>query len=173
MIRRIVLIGLLAVVSLGVTAAPVGANSGDVITRGHSSGASVWKLKLSREDGRLETEFEVDQNINNRLWNVSMYQNGAKTPLPREPRPTRRSVSPRCRRGSHRDRTGPPRGAAAGRVLGSCPQRSRDRVSSADRPEGFWMLAACSFGGFGAGIGPGHLPGGYRRRPFRRPVNMG
>jgi hypothetical protein len=75
MIRRIVLIGLLAVASLGVTAAPVGANAGDVITRGHCSGASVWKLKLSREDGRIETEFEVDQNLNNRLWNVSIAQN--------------------------------------------------------------------------------------------------
>jgi hypothetical protein len=77
MIRRTVLIGLLAVASLGVTAAPAAANAGDIITRGHCSGATVWKLKLSREDGRLETEFEVDQNLNNRLWNVSIYQNGA------------------------------------------------------------------------------------------------
>jgi hypothetical protein len=77
MIRRIAFIGLLAVASLGTTAAPVGANSGDVITRGQCSGASVWKLKLGYENGRLETEFEVDQNVNGRLWYVSMYQNGA------------------------------------------------------------------------------------------------
>ena len=76
MIRRIVLIGLLAVASLGAAAAPVAAKSGDVIVRGHCTGASVWNLKLSPEDGRIETEFQVDQNRNGRLWRVSLTQNG-------------------------------------------------------------------------------------------------
>lgn len=76
MIRRTVLVGLLAVAALGATGAPVAAKSGDVITRGHCSGASVWKLKLSPENGRIEVEFEVDQNRNNRLWRVSLAQNG-------------------------------------------------------------------------------------------------
>jgi hypothetical protein len=78
MIRRTILVGLLAVASLGVAAAPVAAKSGDdVITRGSCSGATDWKLKIGPEDGRIEVEFEVDQNRNNRLWRVVMAQNGA------------------------------------------------------------------------------------------------
>lgn len=76
MIRRTILIGLLAVASLGATSAPVAAKSGDIIVRGHCSGASVWKLKLGPEDGRIEVEFQVDQNRNDRLWRVSLTQNG-------------------------------------------------------------------------------------------------
>jgi hypothetical protein len=75
MLRRIILVGILAVSSLGATGGPVAAKSGDVIVRGHCSGASVWKLKLSREDGRIEVEFEVDQNRNGRLWRVALVQN--------------------------------------------------------------------------------------------------
>jgi len=75
MFRRTILVGLLAVASLGATGAPVAAKSGDVITRGHCSAASVWKLKLSPENGRIEVELEVDQNRNNRLWRVSLVQN--------------------------------------------------------------------------------------------------
>lgn len=77
MIRRTVLIGLLAVAALGATSGSVAAKSGDgrVIARGNCSGATDWKLKLSPEDGRIEVEFEVDQNRNNRLWRVSLAQN--------------------------------------------------------------------------------------------------
>jgi len=76
MIRRTILIGLLAIAALGATGAPVAAKSGDVIARGHCSASSVWKLKLSPEDGRIEVEFQVDQNRNNRLWRVSITDNG-------------------------------------------------------------------------------------------------
>jgi hypothetical protein len=79
MLRRFTLIGLLAVAALGAVAAPVAAKSGDVVTRGNCTGATDWKLKLSREDGRIEVEFEVDQNRNNRLWRVSVAQNGTTT----------------------------------------------------------------------------------------------
>ena len=76
MIRRVILIGLLAIASLGAASSPVAAKSGDVITRGHCTGSSVWKLKLGPEDGRIEAEFEVDQNRNHRLWKVAMAKNG-------------------------------------------------------------------------------------------------
>lgn len=76
MIRRTILVGLLAVAALGATGAPAAAKSGDVIAQGHCSGSSVWKLKLSPEDGRIEVEFQVDQNRNDRLWRVSLAQNG-------------------------------------------------------------------------------------------------
>ena len=44
--------------------------------RGSCSGATDWKLKLSKEDGRIEVEFEVDQNRNRRTWNVQLKQDG-------------------------------------------------------------------------------------------------
>ena len=46
------------------------AKDGDVIERGPCSGSSDWKLKLSPENGRLEVEFEVDQNVTGDDWRV-------------------------------------------------------------------------------------------------------
>ncbi len=77
MIRRIILVGLLAVAALGATGSPVEAKSGAVVVRGHCSGASVYKLKLSPEGSRIEVEFQVDQNRNNRLWKVVLTHNGS------------------------------------------------------------------------------------------------
>jgi hypothetical protein len=54
------------------------AGRGDrVIVRGACSGASTWKLKLKHEDGRIEAEFEVDQNRVGRRWRVVLRRNGA------------------------------------------------------------------------------------------------
>ena len=52
-------------VALFVIAVPAVASAGDrdVIREGPCSGRSDWKLKLSPEDGRIEVEFEVDQNV--------------------------------------------------------------------------------------------------------------
>jgi hypothetical protein len=52
------------------------ARDGDVIRRGDCTSASDWKLKLSPEDGRIEVEFEVDQNRNGQTWNVRLKQDG-------------------------------------------------------------------------------------------------
>jgi len=58
-------------------AAPVAAaKGGGKVYTGHCSGASTWKLKLSNEDGRIATEFEVDQNRVGRAWNVTLSDNG-------------------------------------------------------------------------------------------------
>jgi hypothetical protein len=40
------------------------AKDGDVLVQGTCTGATTSKLKLSEEDGRIEVEFEVDQNRN-------------------------------------------------------------------------------------------------------------
>ena len=76
--RRLVLVSSLSLLTLGAVAAPSGtlAKDGDVIRRGDCSGATDWKLKLSKEDGRIEVEFEVDQNRNRRTWNVQLKQDG-------------------------------------------------------------------------------------------------
>jgi hypothetical protein len=71
-------------VALGAAAAAVAlvpasaaAKDGDIIKRVTCSQGSTAKLKLSEEDGRIETEFEVDQNRNGVRWNVTLRRNGA------------------------------------------------------------------------------------------------
>jgi hypothetical protein len=48
----------------------------DVRKSGKCAARSTWKLKLSKDDGRIETEFEVDQNRVGRDWKVTLKHNG-------------------------------------------------------------------------------------------------
>ena len=67
--KRLVLacaIGAAALVAIPATSA----KDGDVLVRGTCTKASSSKLKLSEEDGRIEVEFEVDQNRNGVRWTV-------------------------------------------------------------------------------------------------------
>jgi hypothetical protein len=59
-------VGAAALVLIPATAA----KDGDVLVRGTCTGATTSKLKLSEEDGRIEVEFEVDQNRNGVRWSV-------------------------------------------------------------------------------------------------------
>ena len=72
--------GLIAALSglvLAFTIAPLAvAKDGDVLVRGTCTGSTTSKLKLSEENGRIEVEFEVDQNRNGVRWNVSIFRNG-------------------------------------------------------------------------------------------------
>ena len=65
----------LALLSLG---SPALAKDGDVLVRGTCTGKSTSKLKLSAENGRIEVEFEVDQNRNGVPWTVVLTRNGAR-----------------------------------------------------------------------------------------------
>ncbi len=76
MFRRIALVSLLAVSALGATSGTVAAKSTAIVHSGSCSGATDWKLKIKPDNGRIQVEFEVDQNRNNRLWKVVMAQNG-------------------------------------------------------------------------------------------------
>jgi hypothetical protein len=61
-------------------AAPGPASAGDredVEKEGRCSQGTRWELDLSEEDGRIEVEFEVDQNRNGVRWNVVLRQRGA------------------------------------------------------------------------------------------------
>jgi len=59
-------------------AAPMTASAkdGDILRRGDCTARSDWRLKLSPENGRIEVEFEVDQNRNGQRWNMKMKRNG-------------------------------------------------------------------------------------------------
>jgi len=59
-------------------AAPVLAKDGDVERSGTCTGSSSAKLKLSPENGRIEVEFEVDQNRTGVRWEVVLKRNGSQ-----------------------------------------------------------------------------------------------
>lgn len=63
-----------ALVALGCSSAL--AKDTDIERAGTCSGASSAKLKLSPEDGRIEVEFEVDQNRVGVRWDVVLKRNG-------------------------------------------------------------------------------------------------
>lgn len=48
----------------------------DVRVRGACTLSSTAKLKLSPEDGRVEVEFEVNENRNGSRWGVALSRNG-------------------------------------------------------------------------------------------------
>jgi hypothetical protein len=63
----------------GLLAAPAGtAKDRDVRVAGSCTKASTSKMKLSEEDGRIDVEFEVDQNRNGVRWTVVVSQNGTR-----------------------------------------------------------------------------------------------
>jgi hypothetical protein len=78
--RRRLAVGLVAmgvVFALGLLSSRAAfAKDGDVIKRVGCSGGSTAKLKLSDEDGRIEVEFEVDQNRNGVPWRVRITRPG-------------------------------------------------------------------------------------------------
>lgn len=65
--------GLLSAV---VPAAMAGDN--DVRRGGGCSSDSTWKLKLSEEDGGIEVEYEVDQNVTGDRWRVKLFRDGKR-----------------------------------------------------------------------------------------------
>jgi hypothetical protein len=76
-IRAMVATAVLGTLLIGGAAMPAAlARDGDVIRRGACSGRSDWKLKLSEENGRIEVEYEVDQNRVGDVWRVRIRHNG-------------------------------------------------------------------------------------------------
>ena len=49
-----------------------------MLVRGTCTAKSASKLKLSAENGRIEVEFEVDQNRNGVPWTVVLTRNGTR-----------------------------------------------------------------------------------------------
>lgn len=68
----VALVGLAAVVP---TVAP--AKTPEIIRTGGCSNGADWKLKAKLDNGRIEVEFEIDQNVNGRRWNVTISRDGA------------------------------------------------------------------------------------------------
>jgi hypothetical protein len=62
-------------VAIGTAALPASASSHDVVHKS-SCGSGVIKLKASHDDGRIETEVEVDTNRTGQTWTVRIFRNG-------------------------------------------------------------------------------------------------
>ncbi len=113
--------------ALALIAAPAGsAKDGDVLVAGSCTRASSAKLKLSEENGRIEVEFEVDQNRNGVRWSVRIRQNGAQ--IRRFSRVTR-----------------PPSGSFEARVLAANRAGADTFRASATSPSGEVCTARASF----------------------------
>jgi hypothetical protein len=71
------LVGALTVGALAVPAVTFASGGGaGVRSTGTCTVHSTAKLKAKHDNGRIEVEFEVDQNRNRRLWNVTVSDNG-------------------------------------------------------------------------------------------------
>jgi hypothetical protein len=69
--------GLAALMAGGILAsAPHAFARGGITTEGACSGASRWKLTLSIDNGRVQSEFEVDENVVGDTWKIRMSDNG-------------------------------------------------------------------------------------------------
>lgn len=75
--KRTLMISIAAIpAALALLAATATAKDGDVRVGGSCTGSTSAKIKLSPEDGRIETEFEVDQNRSGVTWKVVLRRNG-------------------------------------------------------------------------------------------------
>ena len=75
-----VVLALAALVALGLASAAHAAQAKGprVLVAGKCSSTSSSKMKLSRENGRIEVELEVDQNRSGVRWAVTLTQNGTR-----------------------------------------------------------------------------------------------
>jgi hypothetical protein len=80
MLKHAVVLTVISVAGLGLLGlgSPALAKDGDVLVRGTCTGTSASKLKLGSEDGRIEVEFEVDQNRNGVVWTVVLTRDGTR-----------------------------------------------------------------------------------------------
>jgi hypothetical protein len=70
--KRPLTASVIAIAALAAPAAAISSGSDDAEVReaGRCSDASSSKIKVKEDDGRLEVEFEVDQNVNGDTWKV-------------------------------------------------------------------------------------------------------
>ncbi len=80
--HKLTLIGIAALAAAMLTVASTAFASGgkggrQIIKTGKCSASSTWKLKVKSDDGRIETEFQVDQNRVGKRWRVKLFRNGS------------------------------------------------------------------------------------------------
>lgn len=71
---RLIMAGLVAATILAVT--PAAFAKGGVQKTGRCSANSTWTLKAQHDNGKIEVEFQVDENVNGDTWAVRLRDNG-------------------------------------------------------------------------------------------------
>ncbi len=94
---------------------PATARGGDIRVAGRCTNGSAAKLKLSEENGRIEAEFEVDQNRNGVRWTVVLRRNGGVV--------RRATAVTRAPSGSFEARAVVANGAGADRITATATRR--------------------------------------------------
>jgi hypothetical protein len=74
--KKEIVFALVAAFVLLVPAGIAAAGQNDVIREGSCGNASDWKIKVSPDNGRIEVEFEVDQNVSGDRWRVRIRHDG-------------------------------------------------------------------------------------------------
>jgi hypothetical protein len=74
--RRLTILIAVLVAGAALPALALARNDPGVIRTGKCSNGANWKLKAKHDDGLIEVEFEVDQNVNGRRWNVVLRRDG-------------------------------------------------------------------------------------------------
>lgn len=70
---KLIRFGLAALVAASMfSATPASA----AVRSGRCGQGSQWKMNVGFDDGRLDGEFEVDQNLRNRRWEITIRDNG-------------------------------------------------------------------------------------------------
>lgn len=68
-------VGMVAVFAAATPAMASG--GGEVARQGTCTGSAHWKLKAKADDGRIETQAEVDSNRNGQTWRWRIVHNGS------------------------------------------------------------------------------------------------
>lgn len=79
--KKVMLIGVAALAGVALVLAPTALagpakHHNRVVKSGNCTVASTWKLKAKADDGRIEVEFEVDQNRVGKRWRVTLERDG-------------------------------------------------------------------------------------------------
>lgn len=80
--QKLTFIGIAALAAVLLAIAPTALAGGKkggkgIVKQGNCTRSSTWKLKVKSDDGRIETEFEVDQNRVGKRWRVVLVRNGS------------------------------------------------------------------------------------------------
>lgn len=73
--RMIIRLGLVAALAASMFAA---APASAAMRTGGCGQGSLWKLQAGFDDGRVDGEFEVDQNVRRQRWEVTILSNGRR-----------------------------------------------------------------------------------------------
>jgi hypothetical protein len=76
--KKLIAVAIGAVTVLALFAVPASAGGREVVRSGNCSSGADWKLKVKADNGALEVEYEVDQNVVGDTWAVRILQDGER-----------------------------------------------------------------------------------------------